>query len=79
MRMTTAEMRELDADACAAIDARIVDVLGADGSIYRAAHDGSQWIVVTSRGGTTYKVGGFTELSAAFERIRGIADDREAR
>ena len=67
----------MDAAACRAVTDNIVDVLGSDGSIYRAAFDGEQWVVVTSRGGTTYKIGGYRELIDAFQRIRGVADDRE--
>jgi len=77
-RFTTEELRQMDRAAIDAIEERIVDVGGADGSLYRAELRNDIWIVVTSAGGgTTWKVGSFDELHAALDEIRAIADDRE--
>jgi hypothetical protein len=77
-RISTKELRQLDPQAIDAIDQRIIDVGGADGSLYRAELRNDSWIVVTSAGGgTTWKVGTFDDLETALAEIRAIADDRE--
>jgi hypothetical protein len=77
-RLSTEALRTMDRAAIDSIDDRIVDVGGADGSLYRAELRNDVWIVVTSAGGgTTWKVGTFDSLHAALAEIRAIADDRE--
>lgn len=77
-RLSTDDVREMDAAAIDVIEERIVDIAGADGSLYRAELRNDKWIVVTSAGGgTTWKVGEFGDLRSALAEIRDIADDRE--
>jgi len=77
-RFSTDELRGMEPSAIEAIDARLVDVAGADGSLYRAELRNDSWIVVTSAGGgTTWKVGSFDDLQGALDEILAIADDRE--
>jgi hypothetical protein len=77
-RLSTEALRTMDRAEIDRIDDLIVDVGGADGSIYRAELRNEIWIVVTSAGGgTTWKVGNFDSLHEALTEIRAIADDRE--
>lgn len=78
MILMTDQVRKMSKKEVAAIADSIVDVGGADGSIYRAELKGGKWILVTSASGsTTYKVGEFTSLQDAFQEILAIAADRE--